>query len=161
MPDAFRWADWLEQTSLAASIRQDLWLYPVLEIVHILGIVLLVGPAFMFDLRLLGWSKEIPVGRLADHLLPWSRWSLLLIFPSGLLLFITNASSLAQDVTFWLKLGLILLAGLNTLLFHRLVFTSVYRWNRAMPAPLPARVIAVSSIVLWTAIICCGRLLAY
>ncbi len=48
------WMQWLENTSLAIYIRQSLWLYPGLETVHIIGIVLLVGPAFMFDLRLLG-----------------------------------------------------------------------------------------------------------
>lgn len=48
---------WLEDTSWAVAIRQSIWLYPALEILHITGIVLLVGPAFMFDLRLLGFSK--------------------------------------------------------------------------------------------------------
>lgn len=63
----------LEDSALASAIRASSWLYPFLEIVHILGIVLLVGAAFLFDLRLLGFSQNLPVPDLARHLLPWSQ----------------------------------------------------------------------------------------
>ena len=67
------WMQWVENTALAIAIRQSLWVYPGLEVVHITGIVLLVGPAFLFDLRLLGISGHLPVEALASYLLPWSR----------------------------------------------------------------------------------------
>ncbi len=81
--------EWMENTTWATGIRQSMWLYPALEIVHIVGIVVLVGAAFMFDLRLLGFSKRLPLPRLASYLLPWSARGLLLIVPSGILLFST------------------------------------------------------------------------
>lgn len=155
------WAEWLEQTHLAVLIRQDLWLYPILEIVHILGIVVLVGPALMFDLRMLGLSKNISVVNLADHLLPWSRRGLFLIIPSGILLFISNAVSLADNTVFWIKLGLIAVAGVNAMLFHRIFFASVAKWDTYASAPVTAKIIALTSMVLWITVICCGRLLAY
>ena len=62
----------LEQSSLAATIRQSAWFYPVLEIIHITGIVMLAGGAFMFDLRVIGFSKHLPVVALSHHLLTWS-----------------------------------------------------------------------------------------
>lgn len=153
-----QYAKWLENTSLAAGIRQSIWLYPVLEIIHISGIVLLVGGAFMFDLRLLGFSKHLPVRGLSHHLLPWARRGLWLIIPSGLLLFITNAESLSLDPTFWLKMTLLLVAALNVLIFHRLVFKT-----DSDPARLLnyGKVSALISIMLWISIIACGRLLAY
>ncbi|MBC7830189.1 MAG: hypothetical protein H7122_20770, partial [Chitinophagaceae bacterium] len=88
---------WLEDGSLAVAIRQSAWLYPAFEILHITGIVLLVGPAFMFDLRLLGFAKKIPVLTLANYLLSWSRRGLLVVIPSGIFLFITNAATLGFD----------------------------------------------------------------
>lgn len=153
--------DWLESTSWAGGIRQSLWLYPALEIVHIVGIVVLVGAAFMFDLRLLGISKNIPLSGLSGHLLPWSARGLLLIIPSGILLFITNAKTLGTDPTFWLKMGLLTIAALNALVYHR--FMLKRHSGEVGEAALPAatKVSAVVSIAVWIAIIACGRLLAY
>ena len=152
---------WLEDTSLAVAIRRSAWLYPGLEIVHIAGIVLLVGPAFMFDLRLLGFSKHLPVSGLAHHLLSWSRRSLLLVVPSGILLFITNAATLGKDPVFWAKMVLLLAAGLNALVFHRFTFRSIPARNENTTLTLAAKAAALVSILLWLAIIACGRLLAY
>jgi hypothetical protein len=153
--------DWLEKTSWAVTIRQSLWLYPTLEIAHILGIVMLVGAAFMFDLRLLGFSKNLPLNGLSRHLLPWSERGLLLIIPSGILLFITNAKALAFDPVFWLKLILLIVAGLNVLVFHKFVFNDKDYLRDSEELPLFSKVFAVISIIVWIAIIACGRLLAY
>lgn len=154
-----QFAGWLEESSWAAGIRQSLWFYPALEIVHIAGIVLLAGAAFMFDLRLLGFSKDLPVYGLSKHLLPWSRRGLWLIIPSGILLFISNAKSLSADPTFWLKLLLLIIASVNVLIFHRFIF----RGHAGDKTELSsfARISAVVSILVWISIIACGRLLAY
>lgn len=139
-------------------MRDDAWLYPLVEIVHIVGFTLLVGAAAMFDLRLLGCSRSLPVRALARHLLPWSWVGLLLIVPSGLLMFTTQPELLDNDV-FLLKLGLIVAAGLNALVFH------VGPWRRAgdctQTTPVWPRLHALFSLLLWIAVIACGRLLAY
>ena len=153
---------WLEDSWLAAAIRQSSWLYPALEILHITGIVLLVGPALMFDARLLGLSPSISVASLSRHLLPWARASLLLlIIPSGFLLFTTNAVTLAADPVFWLKLSLLVIAILNAFIFHRFVFKPPVQGSSNTILPAAAKVNAVLSIILWLMIIACGRLLAY
>lgn len=157
----YDWAEWLEQTNLASGIRKGLWFYPAIEIIHIIGFVILVGTAIMFDLRLLGVSNKISVVKLANYLLPWSRRSLLIILPSGFLLFMTNAITLAYDPVFRIKLSLIAIAGINALIFHTLVFKSVKAWDINQVAPAAARINAVTSIILWLSVICCGRLLAY
>lgn len=150
----------LENSAIAETIRQSSWFYPILEIVHIVGIVLLVGPALMFDLRLLGFSKKIPVPDLAGYLLPWSRSALWLVIPSGVLLFITNATSLSGDPTFWIKIFLLLSAGLNATTFHR--FTSKkFEKPGLNRLPAGAKAAALLSITIWLAVIACGRLLAY
>lgn len=150
--------DWLEHTSWAEAIRQSMWMYPALEIVHILGIVMLVGSAFLFDFLLLGFSKNLPTVSMSHYLLPWSRRGLILIIPSGLLLFITNAGALGFDPTFWLKMGLLAVAGLNALVFHRR-FSGGQTHQTQLPAK--SKVHALVSLMVWIAVISCGRLLAY
>jgi hypothetical protein len=152
---------WLERSALAVAMRQWLWLYPAVEIAHIAGIAALVGGAVLFDLRLLGVSRGLPVAALAAHALPWARIGLAVVAVSGALMFVAHATEWAQHPAFRLKLGLIAAAGLNAGAFHRGVFRSVAAWDRDRPAPLAARLAAVLSLLLWTAVIACGRLLAY
>lgn len=155
------WLEWLENTSWSITIRESVWLYPALEIVHITGIALLVGAAFMFDLRLLGFSKNLPVKGLANHLLSWSARGLIVVIPSGMLLFITNAEALANDPIFWTKMTLLLIAGMNAAVFHRFALRSSSGWNERTTPPLNAKVAAILSIIVWLSVITCGRLLAY
>ncbi|RYZ29407.1 MAG: hypothetical protein EOP49_40610 [Sphingobacteriales bacterium] len=126
---------------------------------HIIGIVLVVGGAFLFDLRLLGSSGHLHIIALSRHLLPWSLRGLFLVVPSGLLLFATNAVTLAYDPVFWLKITLLFLAGCNAFVFHKIVSRSMAGVKTG--TPLLARLLAVISVLLWIAIIACGRLLAY
>jgi hypothetical protein len=154
------WLLWLENTSWALAVRQSVWLYPGLEIIHITGIALVVGAAFMFDLRLLGFSGHLPVMGLAQHLLSWSKRGLILVVPSGLLLFISNAHAIGTDPVFWLKMLLLASAGLNALVFHRYSRTPG-DWQQQGRIPLPAKAAALISLGVWVAVISCGRLLAY
>ena len=68
-------------------MRDSMWLYPAVETVHIVGFIILVGSVIMFDLRVLGLSRRVPVSMLARHLLPWGASALILIVPAGLLMF--------------------------------------------------------------------------
>jgi hypothetical protein len=160
-PTGPAWLVWLETTGFAVAMRQWLWLYPIVEIVHIVGFVVLVGSAFMFDLRLLGLGRGLPVSAMAEHLLRWSRWSLLLVVPSGVAMFTAHATEMADNPAFRLKLVLIAAAFLNAGLFHRFPFRVVGDWDTEIAAPLHARLAGVLSLGLWTGVIACGRLLAY
>lgn len=152
---------WLAATPLSQAMRGDPWLYPVVEIVHILGFAVLVGGVVLFDLRVLGFARGIPVAALARHLLRWALASLLLIVPAGLLLFSAHPEELARNPVFQLKLVLIAAAGLNALAFHVFPYRGAAAWERERPAPPAARLQALLSILLWVCVISCGRLLAY
>jgi len=140
-------------------MRGDPWLYPAVEIIHILGFTLLVGAAAMFDLRLLGFGSALPPQALARHLLPWSWAGLALIVPSGLLMLSTQPE-LLDNRAFQLKLVLIAAAGLNALAFHAGPWRKAANWHGAATPPL-ARLHAASSLLLWIGVVACGRLLAY
>lgn len=154
-------AAWLAATPLSQAMRSDPWLYPAVEIVHIFGFCVLVGSVVLFDLRVLGCARDIPVQLLARHLLRWAVAALLLIVPAGLLLFAAHPGELARNPAFQWKLGLIAAAGLNALAFHVFPWRGAVRWERERPAPPLARAHALLSILLWLGVISCGRLLAY
>jgi hypothetical protein len=155
------WLRWLESTALARTVRESPSLYPAVETAHILGFVVLVGAAVMFDLRLLGVSRRLPVDALARHLLPWSRAGLLAVVPSGLLLFMSNAAGMWSNPAFRLKMALLVGAGLNALLFDFWTFRTVAAWNQDSPTPAAARNAAIASLLLWAGVITCGRWIAY
>ena len=115
----------------------------------------------MFDLRLLGISPTLPVTGLARHLLPFSVLGLLILVPTGLLMFAAHAREIAANPVFPLKLALIALGVLNAVVFHAGAFRSVGGWDRDAAVPWSARAAAAGSLVVWVAVITCGRLLAY
>jgi hypothetical protein len=151
----------VEQLAFAKAMREWLWLYPSVEIVHIFGLAILVGSVVMFDLRVLGLSKGISVRALSRHLLPWSVGALVLIVPTGFLMFSAHASDFIANRAFQLKMALLFTAGLNAVFFRTGPYQTVKAWDVAVPAPLLAKLSVAVSILLWIAIISCGRLLAY
>jgi uncharacterized membrane protein len=158
---AASWLSSLEESGIATALRTSVWAYPAVETLHILGFVVLVGAAAMFDLRLLGVSKNLPISGLARHLLRWSQASAFIVVPTGLLLFSAEATTLAFSGVFRVKLVLVALAGINAAIFHRYTSRSVHSWDRGEPAPPAARAAAFISLLLWAGVITCGRLIAY
>jgi hypothetical protein len=150
--------EYLESASLSSAIRQSSWLYPFIEILHLLGIVLVAGGASLFDFRILSGRYNY-LSPENVSLLAWSKRGLLLAIPSGILLFITNAVALSGDPVMWSKLILLGAAGLNAWIFH-VRLRRPYKTG-IEPGRRKAVVHAVFSLLLWTCIIACGRLLAY
>ena len=133
----------LESSGLGRAMREWLWLYPSVEIAHIVGIGLLFGSIAVLDLRLLGVSRHLSARTLARHVLPWTAASFLLIVPSGLAMFTAHATEFIQSDVFVLKMLLIMAAGLNAALFHAITFRTADVWDaeemRRLPPPPSAR----------------------
>jgi hypothetical protein len=153
---------WLEDGPLAEAIRGTAYLYPVLGSIHIIGIALLIGPAAAFDLRLLGLGQQkLRVTTVAGYLLPLSRLGFVIAAVTGVLMFLPGASVMVDRGSAPWKLGLLLIAGLNILIFHRRTFRGVSDWDLGEPSPVPARAAAVVSLTSWTGVTVAGSLLAY
>lgn len=152
---------WLENTEAALFVRQSAWLYPAVEITHIIGFAVLVGSAFLFDLRLLGLARKLPVKESVHHFILWARISFAVVLPSGLTLFMVDATSIGMNTAFRVKLILILLAGFNAAVFHFFTLRTVDDWNINKMPPVAARIAGILSILLWFSVITCGRLIAY
>lgn len=151
----------IETLPLAVAMRKWLWLYPIVEITHIVGFVTLVGSVAMFDLRLLGLSRTISVTAMSRHTLPWSLGALALVVPSGLMMFTAHASDFVSNNAFLTKMTLLMLAGANALWFRVGPYQNVEAWDSGVRAPLDARIAAALSLLIWVGVISCGRLLAY
>ena len=151
----------IEQSALGVALRDSPWLYTSAGIVHLVGVVVLVGSILVLDLRLLGLSREIPVTRLAGHVLPWALGSLLLIVPSGLTMFIAFAGELIASPVFALKICLIMAALVNAAVLHAGVLRGAAQWDVGKRAPLAARAAAAASLAFWLSVVVCGRLLAF
>ena len=153
---------WLERTSIGTAVRESLWLFPVIETVHIFGIILLVGSTSILDLRLMGLTfREEPVSKLAKRFLPWAWVGFVVQVVTGVLMFSSEATKMYGNLAFQIKMLLIITAGINAFVFDRLAYQSVGKWDNDPLAPLSARIAGLLSILLWFGIVAAGRWIAY
>ncbi len=153
---------WMEQTTVGTAVRESVWLFPVIETVHLFGIVVLVGATSILDLRLMGWTfRDEPVSKLAQRFLPWAWAGFLIQLITGGLLLSSEATKMYGNLGFEIKMLLIAFAGINALVFHTIAYQSVGKWERDPVAPLGARAAGLISILLWFGIVAAGRWIAY
>ena len=156
------WCQWLEQTRLATAISESVWLFPIIEGSHILALPLSVGMIFLFDLRLLGLAFQGgSASRMMRDVVRWSKFGFAVMFFTGALLFMTQASKAYDNVFFRTKLMLILLLGLNAAMFQIVFYPKMAQWEAGGRTPLGARVCGGLSLLVWIGVIICGRTMAY
>jgi hypothetical protein len=151
-----------EDSGIAEAIRENDTLFPFVESVHVIAISLVVGSILVLDLRLLGFaSVGRPVSRLANAILPVTWGAFAIAATSGFLLFISNASKYLANGYFDAKLILICVAGLNMIVFHAIGARDMPQWESRGQPPLPARAAGALSILLWIAVVTCGRWIGF
>jgi hypothetical protein len=133
--------------------------YPVANVVHLLGLVMLVGGIGVVDLRLAGAFPSLSPAALSRALTPIAIAGLLLMLPSGFIMFAADAEALATSDIFLSKLVLIAVALTNAVAFRWLWRKRLIDW-RSSP-PLAGRLMAAASLLLWLAVGTLGRLIAY
>lgn len=151
----------LEALAISDYVRSATWAYPILETFHMFGLGLVFGGMFVFDLRLLGIHRELSLVSLAHHILPWVWIGFVINVISGILLFFSDAVTFGLNLAFQLKIALLCLTGLLVFWFQRQVFPHLKDWDRGDLPPKSARMLAVTSILMWLAIITAGRMIAY
>src|ERR1700737_5516779 len=111
-------SQWLQKTSIGTAIPESLWLFPVIETVHIFGIILLVGGTSILDLRLMGLTfRDEPVSKLAQQFLPWAWAGFIIQVTTGLLMFASEATKMYVNLAFQIKMLMIVAAGINAVVF--------------------------------------------
>ncbi len=143
----------LEQWAPLVALKANAFAYPILEVVHLVAIAIVFGTLWIVDLRLLGLMRPLDAQVLAKNVLPWTLLGFLLALFAGLTMFLMRISDLIANPMFIAKICLIFAAGTNAAVLHA----------RGPLDPLhPAtRLQALLSIMIWIAVIFCGRWIAY
>ncbi len=157
-----RFCDWLYYSYIGQGIRESVWVFPIIEGTHLLGIAMSVGLLCWFDLRLLGIAMtDEPVSKVWKQVMPVAFIGFVLMFITGLLLFWAEARTAYHSVHFWIKILLLVLAGVNALRFETTAHRNMAEWDNSRVPPLGARMTGAISLILWMAIIITGRTMAY
>jgi hypothetical protein len=149
---------WSEASSLGTAIRNSLWLFPVIESVHLLGLALMGGSVLLVDMRLMGLGVgRKPVAALAREVEPWLIGTLIVMLTTGGLLFASEPTKLYYNGAFWMKMGFLAPAIIYTFTVRRKVLAA----DEARVGPLWGRVAALISIALWTGVGIGGRAIGF
>ncbi len=152
----------LEKLPFAVAVRQSGWLFPTIESIHVLAVVLVVGTISIVDMRILGLpSREKAVRRLTAEVLPCTWGAFAVAVVTGFLLFSSSAVTYAAAWPFQYKMLLLVLAGINMVIFHLLPYRTVHLWDALTHPPIGAKIMAGLSLSLWIGVICCGRWIGF
>lgn len=157
-----QWLVALEGTSVARSLRDSVWVYPLVNAGHILGISLLIGSIIPLDLRLLGAWRSQALAPLWQVLTRTAAVGLAIAIVFGVLLFATRASEYAASSFFLAKIGIVCAAIVNAAAL-RVVAPPVTSWVQPVGV-LPSRRIRLAagfSLIAWLAALTLGRLVGY
>lgn len=149
----------LEASALGEWARGSSFGYPLANLIHLLGLVMLIGGIGVLDLRLVGLFRDLPAGVLARRMIPLAAAGLLLLGPSGFVMFAADAGPLVRSDMFRLKLAAIAVALINVAVVQVCWGRRLAAWD-AGPPPL-AKVTAAVSLSLWLTAAALGRLIAY
>lgn len=153
---------WLDQKAVGSGIRQSVWLFPALETIHLLGMAALVATITALDLRLMGVAaRQQPVSKMAARLIPWAWLAFAVQVVTGVLLFSSEAVKIYGNPAFRLKMLLLLLAGGQALIFQTLVSSKLPAWDDRPSLPFAAKIIGVSSMLLWLGVVTAGRFIGF
>lgn len=155
-------ANWLHATSLgAAAAGGARWLQPLAKTLHFIGLVLLFGCIGVFDLRALGFARELPVGPL-QRLTRYAALGFVINLATGIVFLAGNPDQYLSNEAFWLKMLFVVLAGLNGLLFHITgLHRAVEHIGPNQDVPLAVKMAAGASLFLWIGVMFWGRMLPF
>jgi hypothetical protein len=151
--------EWLQTTPIALLVAENDILFPWIESVHVLAIVLVVGTISIVDLRLLGLaSLDIGVRRVMRDVVPYTWVAFALAAVTGSLMFSSDAVHYAHNRFFQVKLLMLALAGFNMTVFHFVGVRDIERWDKEGKAPpKAAKAAAAISLLAWIAVVSLGR----
>ena len=146
---------WFEATAIGTVVRESLWMFPVIECVHLLALSMLGGAVLVVDLRLLGLGlRAQPVAGLARKVHPWLVGSLAAMIATGIPMFLSESLKCYYSPPFWYKMGLLVSAAIFALTVRRRVLAGDSH-------PARGRLTAVVSLALWSGVGFSGRWIAF
>ncbi|MGH9687190.1 MAG: DUF6644 family protein [Candidatus Acidiferrales bacterium] len=152
----------IEATSFATTIRDSIWMFPIIESIHVISFTIVVGTIAIIDLRLLGLaSTGRSIRKMESEILKWTWAAFVVAVATGLTMFSTNARIYFHNPFFRAKMILLLLTGINVLVFELTAGRKRAQWDMAKSAPRVGKVVAVLSLTMWISIIFMGRIIGF
>jgi uncharacterized membrane protein len=149
---------WISVAAVSSFVADNTWVWPASETIHFVGLCLLFGIVLLVNLRMLGMMKRVPFSAL-HRLLPWAILGFAINTVTGMLFFIGAPGQYTENVAFYWKVALILIAGVNAL--YLTLFDEAYQVGAGDDPPMTAKLVAASAIVLWVGVIYTGRMLPF
>jgi hypothetical protein len=156
---------WMTTLHMASYVNAHEWVWPLCEILHFVGMSMLIGTIGAWDLRVLGLGKSIPIAAL-ERFVPLGIAAFAINVITGFIFVAGNVAGPPLDylnnLSFRIKMILIMLAGVNIFVLY--VFGVAQREAQVPPggdAAPSAKVIASISIVAWLGVIFFGRMIMY
>jgi len=151
---------WLKATWLSSAVIGYPWIWPTCETLHFMGLAILVGTVAVLDLRMLGIGKGLAISPI-HGLIRWGIAGFLINLVTGILFFVGTPEQYIGNFAFYMKMILIVLAGANVGVFYLTIYGQVERLEPDEAAPLSAKIIAATSLLLWAGVIFFGRMLSF
>jgi len=156
--DAF--VEWLKSTAASQAVVTYRWVWPISETIHFIGLALVIGIVGLFDLRLMGFFKRIPV-RAARELMPFAVLGFVLNLITGLLFLIGQPDQYVYNRSWWLKVAFLIIAGVNALFFEKALGPRTLSLGAGGDTPIGAKVIGAVSLLAWFGVLYWGRMLPF
>ncbi len=154
-------ANWLADTELSRYIREQLWVIPALQSVHILAIAAVVSSALFINLRLMYLAdRSHELTQTASRFMPWVWTGLVVLLVTGLLLIVGEPRRELMSTPFWIKMALVALGTAVTIWFQSTLRDRHEMWT-ARVSMVPVRIYAFGTLLVWAGVITAGRLIAY
>jgi len=137
------------------------WIWPILEDLHFIGLILLLGTIGVLNLRVLGFMKRLPIAPL-HRFIPWGIAGFIINVITGFMFYLGMPGFYVLNFVFQLKILAVLLAGGTLLLFYcTSAFRGLERVGPGEDAAASAKLIAACSLLLWLAVIILGRYIPF
>ena len=152
--------NWMEDSALAHFVLDNSWVFPTLETLHFIGLILLFGSLSMVDLRFIGFGRRIPLEAVLGFI-PVALIGFLINLTSGVMFLFSDPHRYYPNLSFRLKMVAVLLAGLNLVWFKLSLDLKMLSSEKYAVPRMKIRWIAGLSLVLWTSVIVFGRMIPY
>ncbi len=153
---------WLYETPFSATMRESVWAEPIVETIHVLTLTVFLGFVVLLDLRLLDVTmRRKRVSEMFAQLNPWLFGGFGVMIVTGLLLFSADPVAFYSTIFFKLKMIMLVLAGLNVVVFSATIGRRMGEWDNAPTTPPGVKLVGIVSLVLWLSIVAAGRGIAY
>jgi len=153
----FKLFDLLEQSFVGVIIRDSTWLFPLIEAFHLIGFAVLGGSVLLGDFRLMRFClTSRPVDYVLLQTIPWFKFGILIMFLTGVPLFLSEAIKCYYSRAFWIKISVLILG-----IFFTFLLRNPLGLKLSSSESVVLKIIGLTSISLWAVVAGSGRWIGF